>query len=188
MDMTDFLVVKRFRVLACAHGDPQDGVQTHATQTGRGSHAVAFDHMLGDGDDFLLGKLGAEEGRASPLRETLAADGTAEAANIAGFAGPAVRPDRGQSALAKRLALGVGAGEFGPNTIVHDALRGGTSVPKGYHTAASEGRRIASPPGNHFAPRRSERTGLVSDGAERQEGPPDYHSHALLGHLRHFAT
>src|SRR5262245_11742590 len=146
MDMTDFLVVKRFRVLACAHGDPQDGVQTHATQTGRGSHAVAFDHMLGDGDDFLLGELGAEEGRASPLRETLAADGAAEAANVAGLAGPAVRPDGGQSALAKGWTLGIGAGEFGPNPIVHDALRGGASVPKGYHTAASGGRRIASPP------------------------------------------
>ena len=146
MNMTDFLVVKRLRVLACAHGDPQDGVQTHATQTGRGSHAVAFDHMLGDGDDFLLGQLGAEEGRASPLGETLAADGTAEAANVAGLAGPTVRPDRGQSALPKGLALGVGTGEFGPSTIFHDALRGGASVPKGYHTAASDGRRIASPP------------------------------------------
>src|SRR6478752_10437830 len=146
MDMTDFFVVKRLRMLACTHGDPQDGVQTHATQTGRGAHAVAFDHMLGDGDDFLLGELGAEEGRASPLGETLSADGTAEAANVAGLAGPAVRADGGQSALAKHLALGVRAGEFGPNTIVHDVLRGGASVPKGYHTAASDGRRIASPP------------------------------------------
>src|SRR6516165_2944591 len=146
MDMTDFLVVNRLRVLACAHGDPQDGVQTHATQTGRGSHAVAFDHMLGDGDDFLLGELGAEKGRASPLRETVAADSTAEAANVAGLAGPAVRPDRGQTALPKGLALGVGTSEFGPITIVHDVLRGGASVPKGYHTAASDGRRIASPP------------------------------------------
>src|SRR5262245_45091560 len=146
MDMADFLVVKRLRVLACAHGDSQDGVQTHTTQTGRGSHAVAFDHMLGDGDDLLLGELGPEEGCASPLRETLAADGTAEAANVAWLTGPAVRPDGGQSALAKRLTLGIGTGEFGPNTIIHDALRGGASVPKGYHTAASDGRRIASPP------------------------------------------
>ena len=102
--------------------------------------------MLGDGDDFLLRELGAEEGGASPLGETLAADGTAEAANVARLAGPAVRPDGGQSALPKRLALGVRTGEFGPSTIFHDVLRGGAGVPKGYHTAASDGRRIASPP------------------------------------------
>jgi hypothetical protein len=91
--VADLLIVKRLSMFAGADGNAQDRIQTHATQPGRRPHAIAFDDVFGNRDDLVLRQLCSKEGGTGPLGETLVADGTAEAANVAGFTRPAVGPD-----------------------------------------------------------------------------------------------
>jgi hypothetical protein len=65
----------------------------HAAEAAGGPHAVAFGKVLGDLGGLVLGQVTAEERGAGALGEVPAACGAAQAADVLGLAGPAVRAD-----------------------------------------------------------------------------------------------
>jgi len=118
--MADFLIVKSLRMLPCVQGDAENRVQAHAAQAPGRAHARAFSDMSNDLYNLLFRELAAEKRRAAPLGEILAADGTVETTNTSGLAGPAMRSNRGHTALAKGFTLGVGTGKLRYLMLFHD--------------------------------------------------------------------
>jgi hypothetical protein len=125
LNVAHHLVVEGFGMVAGALGVPQDGIQRNVAEATGGSHAVALGDMGSDVDEFRFGQLRAVERGAVAFGKILAAAGTAEAANVAGFAGPTVGPEIALASLVEQGTLGVGTGESGPITLVHDALLAG---------------------------------------------------------------
>src|SRR5262245_44769792 len=103
-------------------GEAEDGVEADAAQPAGGPHAGALRQVLGDGQGLLLGELGAEQGRAGPLGEALAAGGAAEAADAPLLAGPAVGAEVASAPLAVGGAGRGRAGRGGPVALAHDTL------------------------------------------------------------------
>jgi len=111
LDVLHDLVVEELGVVPRSVGEAQDRIQTDATETTGGPHAVALHHRVCDLEDFLDGQLGTEQRGAGSLGEVLSADRTAKAADISGFAGPTVRAKVGTASLAVARTGGVGTGK-----------------------------------------------------------------------------
>src|SRR5277367_5151476 len=91
VEVADLLVVEAFRVLAEAFGEAQDGVETDATQAGRGAGGRSLGQMLGNGDQGVLVGEKAKQGGVGAFGEAPAAGGAGEVAEAVTTAGPAVQ-------------------------------------------------------------------------------------------------
>jgi hypothetical protein len=82
LDVSHELVVEELGVVSGSVSEAQDRVQTDAAEATGGPHAVALDHMVCDLEDFLGRQVGTEQWSAGALGEVLAAERTAEAADV----------------------------------------------------------------------------------------------------------
>src|SRR5439155_18337057 len=125
---------------------------------------------------------GAEQGSAGPLGEALAADGAAEAADVPGLAGPAVRTDRVPALLPEGGTLGVGAAEGGPIARFHGTLL--TGVPRPHQGSRSgvpaEGGRSHHPFSSCAMPPRSRRPRVDRSPDRRTSRSPSLSAEATV--------
>src|SRR5262249_14361914 len=146
LDVLHQLLVELLGVPPGPSGEAEHGVEADAAEAGGGPPALALSPGLGDLQGLLLGQVGAEQGRPGPLREVVAAGGAAEAAEVAGLAGPAVGAEVPLALVAVDGAVGVGAGESRAVLLTHGALScRAAGHPKVWQISGYGGKRNASP-------------------------------------------